>query len=217
MTNHTTDAATMYALIEEQQDDIVRRQAAIVPRMALTWGLAWFVGFLALWLVDGASPAFALPVPTAIAVFVAANAAGVAVSAVLGVRSNRGYRPSRQDSFTGVVYGNTWSVGIIAILLLGWGLTTQGMPGTVAGHFYPAALVVFAGIMYITAGAIWQAVPCVVVGAVIVVIGALSTFMPAPWHFLFLAIAAGGSFLVLSVVALRWSRGTRGVTAGASA
>lgn len=213
MTNQATDAATMYALIEDQQNDITRRQAAIVPPMALTWGLAWLLGFLALWLVEGASPAFSLPLPIAIAVFIVANAVGVAVSAVLGVRSTRGYRPSKQDAFTGTVYGTTWSVGILAILVVGWGLTLQGMPGVVAGHFYPAAVVAFAGIMYIVAGAIWQAVPCVVVGAVIVVVGALSTFIPGPWHFLFLAIAAGGSFLVLSAVALRWSRGMRGITA----
>lgn len=214
MTNEAdiTDPATMYALIGEQQSEITRRQAAIVPRMALTWGVAWLIGFLALWLVDGAGT-FAIPVSVAVAVFVLANAAGVAVSAVLGVRSTRGYRQSRQDAFTGIVYGNTWSVGILAILITGWGLSTHGMSADLAGYFYPAAFVVFAGIMYIAAGAIWQAMPCVVVGAVIVAVGALSTFVPAPWHFLFLAVAAGGSFLVLSVVALRWSRGTRGVSA----
>lgn len=209
MTDPTPDAATMYALIEEQQHDIVRKQAAIVPRMALTWGLAWLLGFLALWLVDGASPVFALPVPAAIALFVLANVMGVAVSTVLGVRNNRGYRPSRQDIFTGAVYGNTWSIGILAILLMGWGLSTQGMPAVIAGHFYPAALVVFAGTMYITAGAIGQAVPSVLAGASLVVVGALSTFIPAPWHFLFLAVAAGGSFLVLWAVSLRFSQRAR--------
>jgi hypothetical protein len=206
MTNNATDPATMYALIEDQQRDIAARQAAIVPPMTLTWGLAWLTGFLALWLVDGLSPAFALPVPIAIGLFVAANAAGVAISAILGVRSNRGYRPSRKDTFTGIVYGNTWPVGIVAILLMGWGLSIQGMSGEIAGHFYPASVVVFAGIMYITAGAVWQATPCVVVGAVIVAAGVASTFIPAPGHLLFLAIAAGGAFLVLAAVSLRWTR-----------
>jgi len=209
MTNHDTDPATMYALIEAQQRDVAAKQAAIVPPMTLTWGLAWLIGFLALWLVDGAGPTFALPAPVAIAIFVAANVVGVIVSAALGVRSNRGYRPSREDTFTGIVYGNTWSVGIIAILLMGWGLSIQGMSGEAAGHLYPALFVVFAGIMYITAGAVWQALPNVVVGVAIVAAGVASTFLPGPWHLLFLAITAGGSFFVLSAVSLRWTRKNR--------
>lgn len=206
MTTPANDPATMYALIEEQQNHIAMRQAAILPRMALTWGLAWVVGFLALWLVSGLSPVFSLPVPIAIVIFVAANVVGVGVSTVLGVRANRGYRPSRRDAFTGTVYGNTWSVGILAIVLIGWGLSTHGMSGELAGFFYPAAVVAFAGIMYVTAGALWHAVPCVVLGLVLVGLGVVSTFLPAPWHLLFLAVTAGGSFLVLAAVSLRWSR-----------
>jgi hypothetical protein len=209
MTNQAQDAATMFALIEDQQRDIALKQAAIVPRMTLTWGLAWLVGFLALWLIDGAQPAFGLPAALAIGIFVAANVAGVVVSAVLGVRSTRGIRPNRQTAFTGAVYGSTWSLGVVALLLAGWGLSVQGMSADVAGYFYSAGFVVFAGLMYVIAGAIWQATPCVVAGVVIVLAGASSTFLPSPWNYLFLAVVGGGTFLVLSVAAARWFRTAR--------
>src|SRR3954447_20440523 len=94
------DPAAMYALIAEQQNDIAARQGAIVPRLTLTWGLAWLLGFGALWLIDGARPAFALPLPIAIAIFVVLTVVAIAVSTVAGIRNASGIRSSKQNAFS---------------------------------------------------------------------------------------------------------------------
>jgi len=210
------DPAAMYALMQNQQRSMETQINGFVPYITLAWGLTWLVGFGALWLIDGARPAFALPLGVAIGVFVACVVATGGLSAWLGIRSGRGLRGTAGSAMTGAFYGVTWSVGAIGIGIFGSALREQGMTAELANFYYPSAYVMFAGIMYMIAGAIWHAVPSFVAGIWLIAIAAAAPFFGYPNHYLFLALAGGIAFIGLAIGSFVQLRGLRLATSGSA-
>jgi len=208
------DPAAMYALLQNQQRSVQAQMGDFVPLISGAWGVAWLLGFGSLWLIDGVE-GFSLPVPIAVTVFVAALVLAGGLSAWLGFRTGRGMRGNTGAAFTGIVFGNLWWVGSAAIGILGSGLRAQGMTEQLANFYYPCAYVLFAGIMYIVAGAIWRTVSSVIAGLWLVIVAAVASLFPYPQHYLFLALAAGIGFLALSLTsALRLRRIRRAAAGG---
>jgi hypothetical protein len=203
------DPAAMLALLQDQQKDVQRRMARFVPWILLSWAVAWGVGFGMLWLIDGARPHIAVPVQIAAPVFAVLLVAAGVVSGVLGARSGRGIRTTRAAAFTGTVYGLTWTFGFIALFVLGSALSYNGMPQELLSIYYPAVSLIFVGLMYVIAGAIWHAVPAIVMGGCIVLIAAVGSFFGYPTHYLVYATTGGGVFLVGTVVTAIYSRSIR--------
>jgi hypothetical protein len=208
------DPAAMYALMQNQQRSIETQMGAFVPYITLAWGLTWLVGFGALWLIDGLQPAFSLPLAVAVPIFIGTILISGGFSAWLGIRSGRGMRGNTASAFTGTVYGITWSIGAFALGVLGSGLQSQGMTAEVANFYYPSAYVLFAGIMYIIAAAIWHAIPSLIGGCWLVVIAVAAPFFGYPGHYLFLALAGGFAFIALSIYGAVEQRRMRAVTNG---
>lgn len=203
------DPAGMLALVQNQQQDVQRRMARFVPWILLSWAVAWGGGFGMLWLIDGARPEISVPVEVAAPVFAVLMVIAGVASGVLGARSGRGIRTSKAAAFTGTVYGVTWSVGFVALFVLGSALSYNGMPQELLNIYYPAVSLIFVGIMYLLAGAIWHAVPAVVMGGCIVLIAAIGPFFGYPTHYLVYAIAGGAIFLAGTVVTAVYSRSIR--------
>ena len=203
------DPAGMLALVQNQQQDVQRRMARFVPWILLSWAVAWGGGFGMLWLIDGARPEISVPVEVAAPVFAVLMVIAGVASGVLGARSGRGIRTSKAAAFTGTVYGVTWSVGFVALFVLGSALSYNGMPQELLNIYYPAVSIIFVGIMYLLAGAIWHAVPAVAMGGCIVLIAAIGPFFGYPTHYLVYAIAGGAIFLAGTVVAAVYSRSIR--------
>ncbi len=193
------DPAAALRLVRDQQRDFETRVGSFVPVIMLAWGVAWLVGFGVVWLSQATG---AVPEITAWVVFAVAIVAASALSMWLSIRSGRGMRT--EDGFSGAVYGITWSVGAVAILVLDEGLRVNGMTADVAAVYYPSAFVLFAGIMYLVAGAIWRAVPSIVLGGMLVVIAVVAPFFGTPGLYLFYALGGGGAFLGFGLVA--WIR-----------
>ncbi|MDY0911000.1 hypothetical protein [Microbacterium sp. CFBP9034] len=200
------DPAEMLQLLESQQDRVTRSMAAYVPAILLSWGIAWTVGFGMLWLIDGAEPAFAVPLPFAVAVFIGLMIAAIVASAVLGARGQRGIRTSAESAFTGTVFGLTWMVGFLALMVFGTALIVNGMPPALANIFYPTGSVLFVGIMYMLAAAIWQARPTLWMGLWIVAVALVAPYFGYPTHYLVFALGGGGGFLVGALVVWLWAR-----------
>jgi hypothetical protein len=200
------DPAAMLALLQGQQEDVQRSLARYVPWILFAWAVAWGAGFGMLWLIDGARPGFAVPLEVAVPVFAALLVLAGVVSGVLGARSARGIRSSKAAVFTGTVYGVTWSVGFVALFVLGSALAYNGMSRELLNIYYPAISLIFVGVMYIIAGAIWHAVPALWMGGAIVLIAATGPFFGYPTHYLFYAIAGGAVFLAGTVVTAIYSR-----------
>lgn len=189
----------MLTLLEDQRRSVEGQIASFVPAIVLAWGITWLLGFGALWLIDGVRPAFALPLPMAVAIFVVLLAASIALSAVLAIRSGRGMRGNPDDAFQGAVYGMTWWVGSIAIFVFAQGLFANGMDRELANIFFPVAFVLFSGIMYILSAAMWRAVPMLLLGVWTVVVCLVAPFFGYPTHYLVLALGGGIGFLVLAI------------------
>lgn len=204
----------MLALLNDQQRSVQGQMGGFVPIIMLTWGVAWLVGFGCLWLIDGLQPEFGIPLGLAIAVFCVLIAVAIGVSTFLGVRSSRGIRASSGSSFTGAVYGMTWWVGCLAIAGFGGALAVNGMDRELANIFYPTAYVLFSGVMFIVAGAIWRAVPSVVLGGWTVLIAVIAPYFGYPTHYLVLAIGGGIGFLGLGIASIIHLRSLRAKTSG---
>lgn len=191
-------ASEMLALLDDQQRSVESQMGAFVPVIVAAWGIAWLAGFGALWLIDGPAPAFSLPAPVAVTIFVALLGGAIALSTVLGIRSGRGVRGSSAEAFTGAAYGATWMIGSLGVAGLGQGLLANGMSSQLAGLYYPCAFVIFSGVMYMLSAVIWRAVPMLVLGVWMLVIGVAAPFFGAPTHYLVLAVAGGGGLLILA-------------------
>jgi hypothetical protein len=200
------DPAAAHAQLEDQQRDITRQMASIVPWIMLAWGVAWGVGFTLLWAIDGAEPAFSIPWPIAATIFIVLNIVAIIVSGILGARTGRGIRSAPDAAFTGAVYGVTWTVGFAAIFALGAALVANGMPQQLSNIYYPTASAVFVGIMYLLAGAIWHTWAMVALGGWFVLVGIVAPFLGYPTNYLVFAIAGGGMFLIWSVASFIWVR-----------
>ena len=201
------DPAGMLELLERQQSDVHRRTAKLIPWILFAWGVTWLVGYGALWLVDGLGPAFSLPLGVAVAVFVGLMAVSVALSAVLGGLSGRGMKASKQSNFTGAVFGCTCSVAFLAIYVVGAQLSALGMPAEVANVYFPVMYTLIIGILYLLAGAIWRAVPSVVLGGLLAAVALAAGFSAYPTPYLVIAVAGGGVFLAGGLVIALWVRG----------
>ena len=203
------DPAAMLELVQAQQRSATTQMGSFVGVITATWGIAWLVGFLLLWLIDGAEPAFSLPVPIAATGFGILVAIAIVISIVLGIRNTRGVKNSPASAFTGAVYGSTWSVSMIALYVLGAGLIVNGMPPAVASIYFPSAYVLMTGVLFMVSGAIWHAVPALVSGVWLVVVAVVAPFFQYPNHYLFLALAGGGAFIALAIGSEIYARRVR--------
>ncbi|PJJ72827.1 hypothetical protein CLV46_2404 [Diaminobutyricimonas aerilata] len=205
------DPAAMLALIQTQQSEMERRMAAATPWIVAAWGIAWVVGFGALFLIDGARPGFAIPLPVAVGTFIALMIAAVIASAVLGARMGRGVKQTKEANFNGAVFGVTGSASFFAMYVFAVGLTRNGMDPDLLNIFFPTSSALIVGIFYALAGGFWRIVPMIWMGAWIALVGLVAPFFGYPHHYLFFALAGGGGFLVGGIVAAALLRSGRWV------
>ena len=189
----------MLALVNDQRRSVEGQLTSFVPAIVLSWGIAWFLGFSTLWLIDGPAPAFSLPTPLAIAIFATLIGVAVVVSVVLGARSGRGIRENTGDSFQGVVYGISWFIGAVVIVVFAQGLAANGMTLELANVYFPVAFVLFTGLMYVLAGAMWHTVAMLVLGIWTITVGLAAPFLGYPNHYLVLAVGGGAGLFAFAV------------------
>lgn len=207
-------AEEMYALVATEKLSVHGQMAAFVPMILAAWGIAWLFGFGILWLA--ALPDAAISAEWAGAIFAFLLFGAGITSAILGIRSERGVKPNKANAFTGIVYGNTWWVGSVAIWLAGLILVNNGMEQKLLGLFYPVLFIVFAGIMYIFAAVLWHAIPMLVLGIWSILTAVVGPLFGMPTHYLVFALAGGGGFLIISGWSWWWARQARRRAAGKS-
>jgi hypothetical protein len=203
------DPAAMLALLQREQDEIPRRLARGIPWILLAWGIAWFLGYEMLWLIDGARPTFAMPLPVSVLSFILLLVGAIIVSAIIGTRAGRGIRSTREAAFTGTVYGVTGSAGFLAMYIFAIALSANGMDPNLEPIFFPTAMGILVALMYLVAGAIWHAIPSIVMGGAILVVSLVAPFLGYPNHYLVFAIAGGGVFFGGAISTALYTRGGR--------
>lgn len=187
------------ALIRSQRTALERDQLSGIPWILGVWGVAWSVGFFALWSgYEGGNPWFSIPLPIAGTIFGVLLVGSIVFSAIVGMRLNRGVRgPS---NFSGAVYGISWSVVSLGAYLVGAALINAGMDSELASLYFPAVYALVAGSMYLMGAALWRSIDQLVLGAVIIVTGTVAPFFGAPTNNIVMAVLGGGAFLVAAVV-----------------
>ncbi len=192
-----TDPAAILRTIDADRESARTALAPNAQLLYATWGIAWIVGFLAVSLAFVPVDEPLIPLAASIAVAAAALVAAIVVSTVHSVRKNTGSRgPSMVH---GAIFGNLFPVGFALTGLLGWRLTSGGVP--------PEAMLAY-----------WVAVPCLIIGLLsaagallandrsqlvfgiwILVVGLGSLALTPPYTLL--AGAAGGvGFVALAIV-----------------
>ncbi|MGL4340227.1 MAG: hypothetical protein ACRCSP_07385 [Rhodoglobus sp.] len=203
------DPASMLSLLQLEQDRVPRRLARQIPWIFTAWGIAWFFGYGMLWLIDGARPAVAMPLPVSVSFFIVLLLGAIIVSTIIGSRAGRGIRPTREAVFTGTVYGITGSAGFLAMYVFAFALSANGMDPDLEPIFFPTAMGIVIAVMYLVGGAIWHTTFYIVMGGAILIVSLAAPFLGYPNHYLVFAIAGGGVFFAGAISTALYIRGGR--------
>lgn len=197
---HALSPEGMLQLVRDQQREVERKQLSPIPWMLAVWGVAWTVGFLLLWSAwPGGNPWFGVSAALAATTFGVLIAVAIVISAVLGIRIGRGVKGT--SNFAGAVYGISWSLCGTAFAMVGVALMQNGMSGELASLYFPSAFALMAGTLYLAGAALWRNVSQLVLGIMLLLVGAVSPFFGNPTNNLVLAVVGGGTFLVMAVLA----------------
>ncbi|MBG0817657.1 hypothetical protein [Planomonospora sp. ID82291] len=168
----------------------------------LAWGVAWLIGFGAIFLRQGLSgtPYVAIPEGVAMALLFGLMALAMLVSALTMWQLRSPVRGASQQR--GMMYGFAWSFAFFAM----WAIAVR-----VGAHLPPAELGLLWGglsmlvvaILYMAGGAIWLARPMFVFGAVLAVLDAVGVAAGPGWHALLMSVGAGGGSVLAGLLLRR--------------
>jgi len=168
------------------------------------WGMAWLIGYLAIWLSVHGHTVYQPPAAWAFSVLgvgmVAALVAtgltiGRAVHGVTGVSSSSGSR-----------YGWAWLLGFVCLYAMMAGLGRAGASAAVIGLFASAGPVLVVSLMYLVGGALWRDRTMFVVGGWLVLVNVGAVLVGVEPFGLIMGIAGGGGFLVAAAFEARRRR-----------
>ena len=201
------DPAAMLALSDKQQHRVSTTFVRPVVTILLVWGVAWLVGFMALWLALEPNAPFSPPIAIAGTVFGILIAGAIVVSIVIGSRMSRGIRGSAV--FSGAVYGWSWSIASFSVFLIGQALINAGMPTELSMLYYPTMYGLVAGLLYLAGAALWNDRTQLFLGIWIIVVSVASSFAGTPTNLLIMALLGGGGFLAGTATVLIQTRASR--------
>jgi hypothetical protein len=207
------DPRAMHALMEDQRRVTLDAQTSFVWVMEVCWGVAWILGYTALWLIDG-SDAVSLPLPVAVGIFAGLIAAAIVVSVVLGIRGSSGIATTGEARWQGRVYGISWSVALASVHVLGIGLAANDAPSRLLSIFYTSGFSFVAGLMLLSTAAIFHSRSSLLLGSILVVAALAVPFFGYPGNYLAMAVLGGGSYLVTGIaLAVMGARARRSLRA----
>ena len=213
----TLDAAEGLRIIAAQTAKVRSREPDSRAIFA-AWGVAWLVGYLALYLtatgrvgqprvLDGVDQ----PTAWAFAVFGLSIIGAMAFTIVHSIRANAGIQ-GVSASF-GAMYGWTWCLGFVGMSVMLGGLARAGAGAEVMALAANACACLLVGVLYMSGGAFWQDRPQYAIGVWIILVAAVAVFAGLPQTYLVMAVLGGGGFFVGTV--LEHLRRRRNPTAGA--
>ncbi|MGC2190849.1 MAG: hypothetical protein WA751_00755 [Candidatus Dormiibacterota bacterium] len=186
------------ALIQAQSGKAAR-SLYVDPAMILgAWGVAWMVGFGAIYLATQGWLGAVMP-PWAVGVIAAILfAAATVVSFGEQVRRGRGVQgPSRRIA---AMYGWSWLLAFVGVFALDLALEHQGLPVDLAPLLWTGSSLVAVGLLYLAGGLLWDDRLQYGLGVWVLVTGAGSVAAGVPGNYLVLSLAGGGGFLVAATV-----------------
>ncbi|OUE19756.1 hypothetical protein BFL34_01898 [Clavibacter michiganensis] len=202
------DPREMHALMEDQRRVAVDAQMSFVWVMEVCWGVAWILGYTALWLIDG-SDAVSLPLPVAAGIFAGLIVLSSIVSIVLGIRNAPGVESSPESAWQGRVYGISWSVAMVSVYVLGIGLAFNDAPSRLLSIFYTSGFSFVAGLMLLSTAALFRSRSSLLLGSILVLAALVAPFAGYPGNYIVMAVVGGGAYLVTGIAAALLAGRTR--------
>lgn len=191
-------------LIQAQQADTARRLFLDPLGYYIPWGLAWLVGFAAVFLrteLGGRRISEGL----SLTILFTSLGAALAVSVFFTLRRGQQVRGGSQES--GMSYGLSWSA---AYLMVGAVASRFGadLPPDEASLLWSALSVGVAGVLFMAGAAVWRDRWMLFLGAWISAVNFAGTLAGPGWHPLVSSLAGGGGLLATGVLlSLRQRRG----------
>ncbi|MEV0143626.1 MULTISPECIES: hypothetical protein [unclassified Nonomuraea] len=189
-------------LIEEQQAATVRRLRGEPLLLFVPWGVAWLIGFTALFLRFGLDGRPLAPISQMQAVGVL-QGAQVLAGAFVGFGIARMSGQVRGDSSArGTMIGFTWLAGMVLVFAIGIRISLV-LPEEEAQLLWAGTSLLVVGVIYMMTAAVWLNWPMFFLGAWTISVNVVGIMLGAGWHALLIAALVGGGFVGTGIW-LRW-------------
>lgn len=193
------------ALIEHQQEVLQRRLGASPARYFLPWGIAYLLGFAALYAAYDTDLPFRLPWLAAGVILSVLFGAALAVSVTLGSRVAQGLQgPTRTSA---AMVNLSWPLGFLGMTLLNAGISRRGLTDETQTLLWTGTSLLVVGLLQLTAAVSTQDRVTYALGTWVLLTAGVSVLAGVPSNFAVLSLMGGGGMLV----AAAWS--ARGRTA----
>lgn len=177
-----------------------------VPILA-AWGLAWLVGFGAVYLASQNGPGPLGPMWLAVTILGVLFAIAMTVSICEGVRRGRGVEgPSREVV---AMYGWGWTLALAALFAVNLGLAQHGLPRSLRPLVWSGSALLVVGLLYLATGIVWRDRVQYGLGVWTLIVGTASVSAGVPANFAVPSLAGGGGFLVATALAQAGTRRSR--------
>ncbi|MEW9556033.1 hypothetical protein [Nonomuraea sp. NPDC050783] len=192
----------MLRIIEEQQATAARHIYVDPLLLYLPWGVAWLIGFTALFLHFGFDGHGYAPISQDQAVAVLVIAQLVAAPLCFFGISRMTLRLRGEIRAKGTMYGWTWCAGLVAATVLDVRLSPLLSPQD-AHLLWGGSMLTIVAVLYMTGGTLWSSPHMFSVGVWTAAVNVLGVLLGAGWHALLAAVLLGGGFIVAG---LWWRR-----------
>lgn len=189
----TLDPALAAALIASETGRVRSALEVRLPLQYLAWGIAWTLGFGAIWWqVHGQHP-YQGPSGWPPILFIALLVLAGLVTAVQTHRATRGVHGASRE--LGMVWGLSWGLGFTAMSLLFPALTAQGAAPETLGVIGVALPALICGMQYIVGSGFWPNPSMRVIGCWLVAVAVVAAFAGPVLGALVVAVTGGGALL----------------------
>jgi hypothetical protein len=165
------------------------------------WGMAWLIGYGAVWLSVRGHPIYRAPAAWAFVVLGVSMAAALVTSITTVGRSMQGI--TGMSSSSGRLYGWAWAISFCCLFALVSGLSHAGASEVVIGLLASAGPALVVALMYLVSGALWNDGTMFVIGICLAVTIGIAVFFGVVTLDLILAVAGGGAFLLAALYEVR--------------
>lgn len=175
-----------------------------LPTQLAAWGIAWLVGFGAMWLEARGQRPYLGPGLSGLLFAVLLIAAGT-VTGVLISRATTGIGGRAQR--VGRRVGIAWGLGWLGFFGVAGALVRAGISPPATGILYAGGAMLVTGLIYLMSGAVFDEPVQTWLGVWLIVVAVGAAFTGPLGVLLVGALAGGGGFLVAAGIAWRRRRG----------
>ena len=161
------------------------------------WGIAWLVGYGAMWWsADRSATSTASGLGGLVFVGVAVTA--LVVTLVHIARATHGLAGT--SSQVGAMYGWAWFMGFLGQGLVTAGVLRAGADAQVVAIVANGVAALVVGLLYMAGGALWREASLFAVGAWMIATAGAASLLPMPGGYLVMSVAGGGGMLAAAAL-----------------